>query len=234
MTATPRFRRYDPEVRARMLIEAGLACLAEGGISAFTIDNICRKAQASRGLVAHHFGSKDGLLAAVYAAAYNPMLAAIAPQDGPLPLSTLIDRIFSAETFTRENLNIWLAIWGETAANPQLLAEHRRNYATYRATISTAISTLASARARHVDADTMATSVIALADGYWLEQCLDPDRIAPDQARAACAALLEPLLGPLDAPEVPCEGSLPEVPPEGSPTEVPPEGPPKSPPEGAT
>jgi AcrR family transcriptional regulator len=201
MTAPPRFRRYDPEVRARMLIDAGLACLAEGGITAFTIDNICQKAQASRGLVAHHFGSKDGLLAAVYAAAYRPMLAATAPEgDAPLPLSTLIDRIFSAEKFTRDNLNIWLAIWGETAANPRLLVEHRQHYAAYRATIATAIATLATARGCTVDAETLATAIIALADGYWLEQCLDPDRIAPDAARAACVALLEPLLGPLDPP----------------------------------
>jgi betaine-aldehyde dehydrogenase len=207
MTTPPRFRRYDAEVRARMLIDAGLACLAEGGITAFTIDNICRKAQASRGLVAHHFGSKDGLLAAVYAAAYRPMLAATAPEGtAPLDLPTLIDRIFSAEKFTRENLNTWLAIWGETAANPRLLAEHRQLYAAYRTTIATAITALATERNRSVDAETLATSIIALADGYWLEQCLDPDRIAPDAARAACVTLLEPLLGQLTSSEVTPEG----------------------------
>jgi AcrR family transcriptional regulator len=191
-----------------MLIEAGLACLAEGGITAFTIDNICRKANASRGLVAHHFGSKDGLLAAVYAAAYTPMHAATAPDgDAALPLPVLIDRIFSAEKFTRENLNIWLAIWGETAANPRLLDEHREHYAAYRATVAAAIADLATARGRRVDAEALATSVIALADGYWLEQCIDPDQIAPDAARAACVALLEPLLGPLDPTDAPPENA---------------------------
>jgi TetR/AcrR family transcriptional regulator, transcriptional repressor of bet genes len=201
MTAAPRFRRYDPETRARMLVEAGLACLAEGGITAFTIDNICEKAQASRGLVSHHFGSKDGLLAAVYAAAYAPTFAAIAPADADLPLGALIDRVFSAEKFTPGNLNIWLAIWGETPSNPRLLDEHRRQYAAYRATIAAAIARHAVARGREVDADTLAAAVIALADGYWLEQCLDPDRIAPDAARAACVALLDPLIGPLSPPD---------------------------------
>ena len=75
----PRFRRYASEVRAAMLVEAGLATLAEGGITAFTVDNICRRAQASRGLIAHHFGGKDGLLVAVYHAAYTPLLADLSP-----------------------------------------------------------------------------------------------------------------------------------------------------------
>ncbi|MBH1974635.1 MAG: TetR family transcriptional regulator, partial [Rhodobacteraceae bacterium] len=74
----PKFRRYTSEVRAAMLVDAGLACLAEGGITAFTVDNICRKSAASRGLIAHHFGGKDGLLAAVYAAAYAPLIADLA------------------------------------------------------------------------------------------------------------------------------------------------------------
>ncbi len=198
MTNPPRFRRYDAETRARMLVEAGLACLAQGGITAFTIDNICARAQASRGLVAHHFGSKDGLLAAVYAAAYRPMMAATAPaNEPPLPLATLIDRIFSAEKFTRENLNIWLAIWGETAANPGFSPN---TVSSTPPTVQPSPPPLPRSPPNAtvtVDAETLATSIIALADGYWLEQCLDPDRIAPDAARAACVALLEPLLGPL-------------------------------------
>ena len=133
----PRFKRYTTEIRAAMLVEAGLACLAEGGITGFTIDNICRKAGASRGLVAHHFGSKDGLLAAVYAAAYAPLLADLTPD---LDLSAVFDRLFSPAHFTKATLNVWLALWGEVAVNPDLQAEHRCNYATFRATVARAIT----------------------------------------------------------------------------------------------
>ena len=65
---------------AAMLVDAGLACLARGGITAFTIDNICREANASRGLVTHHFGSKDGLLAACYSQMYDRLTAALQPR----------------------------------------------------------------------------------------------------------------------------------------------------------
>ena len=193
----PKFRRYSAEDRAQMLVQAGLACLAEGGVTAFTIDNICRRAEASRGLVAHHFGSKDGLLAAVYEAAYQPMLAVIQP-DPPLPLGALLDALFDAESHSPENLRIWLALWGEVAVNPDLRAAHRRNYRTYRDVVELAIEAHCFARNLKIDAGALATTVIGLIDGLWLEQCIDPEGFDTTQARAACRSLLAPLLGTLE------------------------------------
>jgi AcrR family transcriptional regulator len=198
--AAPRFRRYSSEERAGMLVEAGLACLAEGGISAFTVDNICRRAAASRGLIAHHFGSKDNLLAAVYEAAYQPMIGRITPTPGadPLPLGALLDAMFDAENYTRESLNIWLALWGETAVNPALQAAHRHYYGIYRDTVAAAIARIAARRGLTLDAAATAATVIALVDGLWLEQCIDPGAFDAARARAACRGLLQPLLGDLE------------------------------------
>ena len=199
MPATaPRFRRYAPDIRAAMLIEAGLACLARGGITAFTIDNICREAGASRGLVTHHFGAKEGLLAAVYAAAYQPMLESLTRQTatGASPdLATLIDRLFAPENFNPASLNIWLALWGEIATSPALQAEHRKHYALYRDAVAQGLQNLALARGIAIDAPGLAISMIALIDGLWLEQCIDPDLLSPARAKAACLRLLTPILG---------------------------------------
>jgi len=180
-----------------MLVEAGLRCLAEGGIAAFTVDNICRRAGASRGLIAHHFGSKDGLLAAVYEAAYAPMLGRLAPGGTPLALGALIDAMFDAEAHDLPTLRVWLALWGEIAVNPALKAAHRRNYAAYRAIVEAAIEAQCRSRGLGPDIPVLATSVIALVDGLWLEQCIDPEGLDPARARAACRAMLEPALGPL-------------------------------------
>ncbi|MEZ5798066.1 MAG: TetR family transcriptional regulator C-terminal domain-containing protein [Paracoccaceae bacterium] len=198
----PRFRRYAPEERAAMLVQAGLACLAEGGITAFTVDNICRRAEASRGLIAHHFGSKEGLLAAVYEAAYQPMLEMISG-DPPLPLGTLLDRMFDGESHDTATLRIWLALWGEVTVNPALRAAHRRNYGRYRATVEAAIEDHCFARGLKLDAGALATTAIALIDGLWLEQCIDPEGFDADRARASAHALLEPVLGPLDQGKAP-------------------------------
>ncbi len=196
--AAPRYRRYTSEVRAKMLVEAGLACLAQGGIRAFTIDNICKASGASRGLITHHFGSKDRLLAEVYAAAYQPLLSLIAPQDDrPLPLPDLLDHLFSPANYSRESLNIWLAIWGEVATNPTLQAEHRALYTRYSATVEAAIAAQARAAGRVAASEDLAISVIALVDGLWLELCISPDTLTPMRARRACARLLEPFVGPL-------------------------------------
>lgn len=177
----PKFRRYAPEVRAAMLVEAGMACLARGGITAFTVDNICAEAGASRGLIAHHFGGKDGLLAAVYAAAYQPVLQGWEGVD----LAGLVDRLFDPVQFTEHGLRVWLALWGEIAVNPALQAEHARHYAVYRGLVAGVVGD-----------DALAGAVIALADGLWLEQCLAPELMSPERAKAACKMLLTPILGP--------------------------------------
>lgn len=201
MTA-PRFRRYASEVRAQMLVEAGLACLAEGGIRAFTVDNICRRAEASRGLITHHFGSKDGLLAAVYAAAYRPLIEAIQPAEGPPPaLPALLDILFSQVNYSRDSLNVWLAIWGEAATNPAVQTEHRALYGRYRATVERAIADHAALCGLQLDAAELAVSLIGLVDGLWLELCLDPAGLTPDRARRAALRLLAPVLGDLDRSE---------------------------------
>ncbi len=192
----PRFRRYPAEQRAAMLVEAGLACLARGGIQAFTVDNICARAQASRGLIAHHFGGKDGLLAAVYVAAYRNFLSVLMP-DEATDLRSLIDAAFSEDLFRKDPLNIWLALWGEVAVNPVLRAEHRAQYGAYLARMEAAIARHAAGQGRHVDAAALAFPVVALIDGLWLEAHIDPERLSPARARAAALALLEPALGPL-------------------------------------
>jgi TetR/AcrR family transcriptional regulator, transcriptional repressor of bet genes len=193
----PKFRRYAAEERAAMLVRAGLESLAEGGITAFTVDNICRKAEASRGLIAHHFGGKEGLLAAVYEAAYLPMLAEIDPEGGPLPLPELIGRMIGGESTDAATLRVWLALWGEVAVNPALMVAHRRNYGRYRAVVEAAIASHGRAQGLRLDAAVLAAGVIALVDGLWLEQCIDPDGFDGARAKAALLAMLEPVLGSL-------------------------------------
>lgn len=183
----PKFRRYRSEERAAMLVEAGLACLAEGGITAFTVDNICRKSGASRGLIAHHFGGKDQLLAAVYAAAYAPLLADLAEAT---ELEAILDKLFSPRHFTRDLLNIWLALWGEASVNPGLQAEHRAHYAIFRQSLAAAIAR----RSAAADAEAMAMTIIALVDGLWLELCIAPDLMTATRARGLVEAVLQPVL----------------------------------------
>jgi TetR/AcrR family transcriptional repressor of bet genes len=184
-----------------MLIEAGLACLARGGIAEFTVDNICKEAGASRGLITHHFKSKDALLAAVYAACYARHLDQLNPDgEEPANLSVLVDKVVSVDLLGREALNAWLALWGEVANNPALQVEHNVYYSAYREQVADAIRVAARENDKTVDADLLAVMFIALVDGLWLERCLDPDALSDQSARQACFTMLEAFLGPLPKP----------------------------------
>lgn len=196
MTA-PKYKRLAPEARAAELVEAGLRVLARGGITAFTLGNICKASGASRGLVGHHFGGKDGLLAACYAAAYAPLLRALAAGAAPLPLPLLIDELLSERQLRPEGLNIWLALWGEIAVNPVLRAEHLRHYRQYHAAIAASISAQGGRAAPSAQDAALATALIALLDGIWVEFSIAPEAMSREGARAAIEALLLAHLGPI-------------------------------------
>lgn len=198
-TPEPKYRRYEAAERREMLVEAGLACLAEGGVSGFTIDRICAAAGgASRGLITHHFGSKQGLLRACYTAAYDRMLGAAAPGGAASStLPDLIESLFSDRYTTRETLKAWLAMWGEVANDPDLMLEHRRYYDHYQGRVIAALRNAAAGRTLAISETALARLFISAVDGLWLERCLDPDRLTAQDVREASYTLLEAFLGPL-------------------------------------
>ncbi|MFQ5564966.1 MAG: TetR family transcriptional regulator C-terminal domain-containing protein [Paracoccaceae bacterium] len=203
----PRYRRKQPDVRRGMLIEAAKACLASDGIQGFTIDRICRRAGVSRGLINHYFDSKDDLLVAVYRGSLYETIStriaqisdrrSAADSTPDARLAAIIAATFTPDFFSRTNLRVWLALWGEIATNPALRAAHRELYGTYRRTIAREIGSIAEARGIALDADRLALSFLAMVDGLWLEWCLDDTAVAPDETRAAALAMLEAQLGPL-------------------------------------
>lgn len=184
-----------------MLVAAGMKCLSKGGITAFTIDNICREASASRGLVTHHFGSKDGLLAAIYVAMYDQLTAIGGQERADMPpICALVESTFSAEVFNPATLKIWLALWGEIANSEALRAVHRRRYRDFLAEVALTVAAEARARGREIDAEAVAVMFVALGDGLWLEQGIDPTMLSLEQARESCYRFLEAHLGPLPRP----------------------------------
>lgn len=193
----PKFERIPPEERRARLIEAGIACLAKGGIQGFTVDNICREAGTSRGLITHHFGSKNALLSAIYAAIYGKVLEKLDRTDETaVSLDDLIDVVFSDPFLDRDHLNVWLALWGEIAVNPALQLEHRKNYALYRERVARLISGVARAQGVTVDSYDVATVLISLVDGLWLEQCIDSSLLSLTRAKDLCRRTLAAVLAP--------------------------------------
>jgi AcrR family transcriptional regulator len=55
--------------RRDQILDAARACFSEHGYAATTIEQIAARSGASNGSIYHHFGSKDGILAALYTSA---------------------------------------------------------------------------------------------------------------------------------------------------------------------
>ncbi len=193
MSTSPRFRRYTADQRREMLIEAGLACLARGGIAAFTVDKICAEAGASRGLITHHFKSKDGLLSAVYETMYERMFAVALPDYGA-DLAAMVDAVFADELIEKDALAAWLALWSEVPNNPTLQATHRRYYARYLARATAAIEQAAAGRTLAISTERLALMFVSLIDGLWLERAIDTRRLSRDTARTVCLDMLRAFL----------------------------------------
>lgn len=193
----PKFTRLPSTARRAQLVKAGLVCMARGGIQGFTVDTICEEAGVSRGLIIHHFGSMNALLAAVYAAMY---LGSTRPLGPPAPgqtrLAALLEAFFAPEVFNRDEFNIWLTLWGQISINADLRAEHRLQYASYLGEVTGAIADAAAHNGRQVDAEALARAFICLVDGLGIQHCIEPGTMPAAEARAACRALLEPHVGP--------------------------------------
>ena len=159
-------------------------------MTGFTIDRICRRAGVSRGLINHHFRSKDDLLVEIYAAMTEHLLAEPA-ESAPLEfLREIIDFNFDERSFNVSNLRAWLAIWGEIAANEALFDLHRQRYEGYKARIAEALGRISAGQGMEIAAERLARQLIALIDGLWLEYCLHPDEFTLEMARQDCYELL--------------------------------------------
>lgn len=52
--------------RRQDILNAALACAVDGGVDAVSIDGVRARCGASVGSIYHHFGNKDGIVAALF------------------------------------------------------------------------------------------------------------------------------------------------------------------------
>ena len=184
------FHRKSSQQRREELIEAGIACLGKGGMTAFTIDQICRQAGVSRGLINHHFKTKEELLVSIYGHMTDYLLREN-PADSPRQqIAAFIENSFDAASFNKSSLRAWLAIWGQVATNSELKALHQSRYSHYRRRLIDALIRIADIEKLDIEADSIARQLIALIDGLWLEYCLHSEGFSLAVAKADCYRFL--------------------------------------------
>ena len=189
-TKTIAYQRKTQQQRRLDLIEAGIRCLGKGGMTAFTVDKICKEAGVSRGLINHHFKTKDELLVGIYAHMTDHLTESVGDQSAEELLTAIIEYSFDEKTFDKSNLRAWLSVWGEVATNPALRALHEVRYDRYIKRLTTAIRTIARDRGVTVEATSVARQLVALVDGLWLEYCLHSEGFSLKRAKKDCYQFL--------------------------------------------
>ena len=179
------YRRKSAADRQQELIEAGIACLGNGGMSAFTIDQICRTAGVSRGLINHHFKTKEDLLIRIYRDMTEHLVDKTEKQ-----LEAIIQVSFDEHSFNKSNLRAWLSLWGQVPTNKLLSKIHRKRYKVYKDRIKNAVKTALTEQNKHLDTDSIARQLVALIDGLWLEYCLNSTEYSLADAKNDCFQFL--------------------------------------------
>ena len=198
----PAFSRADPDARRQSLIEATARVLARDGASGASARTIAQEGGVSAGLIAHHFGGVDALVAATYAHVGDRVGAALeaaVASAGDAPRARLhayVVASFAPPIADRALLATWTAFWGLVIARPDIAALHDAGYARYRERLEALLADCglaAPARRR------AAVAITALVDGLWLELCLSPDVLDAAEARAIVEGVLPSMLAS-DAP----------------------------------
>ena len=185
--------RETPQVRRKLLIEATMRSIAKFGYAGTTIETICSEAQVSRGLINHHFGSKEELIRQSYKALRDEWMAAThgtveEHADPEERLRAMIRVSFGPTMFKQEYLGIWAGFWSAIGKSPALRRMNRELFDKDREAYEAIFEEIGRKRGKRIDARRAALTVIALIDGFWLEWCLDPKSFTAAEAEAACLA----------------------------------------------
>jgi AcrR family transcriptional regulator len=170
---TQQERREETE---RKVLAAATALIARRGSRALSLAEVGAAAGYSRGIVSHHFGSRENLLRAVMRDARSFTL----PDPGASAADWLAETVrayLKNVTSRRPSAGAFLQMWGEAiAADPVLMPLYAEHDASFRRLLSDKVGEGirdGSVRA-DVDAEAMAVSLIGLLRGIALQLIATP------------------------------------------------------------
>ncbi len=193
----PKRRRLAPSERRKSLIDAALNCLSQLGPHGAGVREICERAGVSPGLLRHYFDGKSELIVEAYRALtreyHGSLHRILADPTNPAEqrLRSFCDAYFSSRVMGEERAGTYVAFWTLGRTDPAIQRIQRSAYRRLRKSLAPALRELADERGARIDADQVASVLIALLDGFWLDMCIDPKRFSRAKTCAACWAWLE-------------------------------------------
>ena len=170
------------------LLEAAVHVVATRGLRHLTYRAVAERAGVAHGLVAHHFGTRDALLAAALEFSLANSVGSISSDPGSGDLDALFAGVVEMVQANPDDQAFQYELILEARRRPELRPQVEQVYATYRQALR---AELAAAGIGQDDA--LVHLVFAAVDGLVFQQvCLDD----PAATRAAIERLRE-LLRPL-------------------------------------
>lgn len=194
------YRRETAEDRRRQLGEAALRCIQRNGHAGVSVRQIAAEAGVTQGLITHHFGEVNELVAYAFdlmaADIQSGIAAAIAEADDTpaARMDACIEASFSPEIFDQSTLGVWIVFWGLVLHSPKMSAAQQRDNGIYVSRMEALISDLAGAEGFPVANPRLAAiQFAAMFDGLWLNWCLNPTSFSPEDGIALCRNWVEGL-----------------------------------------
>jgi len=130
-------RRYRPETRRRLIVDAARQVIASRGLAATRMRDVATAAEVSPGTLTYHFEGLNDLLASVIATAdaefalpvFESGLAAPTGREG---LRRLVDGLLNDEPRTREHWVVWMDFWTLANRDPRYGRWQESTYNTWR------------------------------------------------------------------------------------------------------
>jgi TetR/AcrR family transcriptional repressor of bet genes len=183
-------RRTAPrEERRVQLIRATIRSIARNGLSVTTIATVAREAGLSQGIINLHFQSKERLLEETLSHIVheyrNVWYKAIenSGDSAAEKLAALAAVDFDKRICQRNKLAVWFAFWGESRSRltyRKMCAESTREYKQCLAGLCEEIIRQGGYR---VKAQHIATGLLALNGGLWLDMLISPAEMPAYRAR---------------------------------------------------
>lgn len=204
--ATPtRVTKRRGETRQRLL-DAAVSVFAERGFGHATVEDVCDRAGFTRGAVYSNFASMDELFFALYEDRAGRLIQAVriavgsgAPGAEPVALdgrgiSSAVERVLDAQPVERQGYLLTTEFIVHALRRPELaraLAEHRCRLRHELIPVLRGALGPRGMSAPESDLDGLARMVVAIQEGMWTQELLEPDDATlPDLHARALSTVL--------------------------------------------
>jgi AcrR family transcriptional regulator len=196
MTAVPE-RRTQGQRRAEAehrVLEATKQVIAELGVGAVTFATIGAQAGYSRGIVTHHFGSRQNLMQTLARSLQNLVPAPPADTAGRERLLAQVDLYLTTLEQNPQDTRVFSMLWAEAiAGDPDLRSIFTERDADFRADVAHLVrlgiddGTISSA----LDAEATAMAIVGQLRGIGLQLVLTGDSVDYKSLRRAITQILD-------------------------------------------